>query len=530
MASGQHDAALGADDDIGRALIGRPTNILVIGDFGGEYVDSAIEDRAPRRAVDVDALLGEIAPRVRVRVDDLSSTDDSLVDTALTFRRLSDFSPAAIEAAVPTITRARGGSHGSVAERSGTDLERAIAAALRGAAAPPPGDGDGQARAEAQLALVRGVARLVSLERSWLGLSRVLDAAQTARHACEVSTLDLSARELSRELAQIDAGGESALATILDALSADAETRPDLIVVDHPLGFSPDGVAALRGLARLSMESAALALASLDPAAIVAEPTSGPAAASALARLLDEPTYAGFRALRREPSAAVLAVVASMVERPHEHAPSAKWFQSGASALCESLVASGETSLRFGRTGVRCPIPATAVASGPSGPSSSEVSDTLAARGLIGFVRDVSGAIHVGPSAPVVLDPPRMVGGPDEASRAAGLDVRTRLALSRLVRLASIATRKTGAPGRDAGSLGAFGSLLASTLSPEAGTLVGEGAAVTVCAGFDGVDERSLRLEIALAARGGGVGALAPTKSQELPVAFEVRCGCYPLA
>lgn len=532
MAADEQDR-LGGKDDFGKSLRAHPTNILVIADFGGEDFDADLADRAPQRVFDVESLLGVLSPKVRVRVEDLSKADGSLIDTALVFRRIEDFSLPALEVAIPALARLRRGGDGLLEQQAGTELERAIAAALRGHSVAATSDRGARPRLQEQLDLVRGLSRFSAVERAWLGLARILDAARAAPHACAVSMLPLSGRELARELARIDSGSESALASILDDLATDPAVRPDLIVVDEPLSLTPDGVGALRGLARLSMESASIAVTSIDSAAFAADAARGAGAslgAAAIARLLDEPAFAGFRSIRAQPAAAGLAIVTSAMERGLGGDPSSRWRQSGAVAMCEALVVPNGSSCRFGNAGASQPVPLDDAGTAADVVFSADAGQVLAERGLIGFIRGDAGVTSVGPNAPVVFDPRRLVGGPEEAARAASLDVRTRLGLARLVRLASIATRRQRAPGRDAVSLASFSEELVRHLSPEVAMLAGDGATIAMDAAFEGLDERTLRLDLTLARRTDATVLPAAAARPDVRSAFEVRWSCYPLA
>lgn len=533
-------------------LAARPTNVLIFGDFGGEDFDQLLAERTPRVVTETDELLGALAPVVRVRVEDLSSTDESLLDAKLTFRTLKSFESDALGAAIPALGRWRprtGGvsdRHGGDASTDGrasqTDLDRAIAAALRGHAAgpepaSPPRGGTGsrivderrvEERFEKQLALIRGVERLASVERAWRSLDRILAAARLAPGRCTVSVVPVAPRELRRELMRIDAGedseaGDAGLLESLDLCSADPEKRPDLVVFDHVFDVGPGGVAALRAMAEISERCAAIVLTSID----VTEALSGGrgsslaalASSTGVSRAYGTPMLAGVRTLRGVPSASGLALVLGELTRP---AVDSAWRQTGASVLCESLLASqagGLATLAASRRPLPVPEPTVQAAGGDV--VAPPIADAWATCGLIAFAREgnAGGAVEIRPSVPVAYDPPRVAGRDDERSRALSLDVRTRFGLTRLTRLASIAARASGAPGRSSEALRDYAVALSEALADEARALAGPQARVALAASFDGIDERMLRLEVRLALgdSGGAPGA-------------EVLCGCYPLA
>jgi hypothetical protein len=547
--------AHGSPDLIAPDLASQPLNLLVLGDFGGEDLDAPLAERLSAAVEDVDASLAALSPIVRVRVEEVDSADDALIDVKLTFRNLADFSRAALEAAIPALTRSKRPPASPAVGSPQTDLERAIAAALSGGSAPSASamSDRGPSRDDRQLGLVRAVPRLASVERAWLGLARIIEAARAVpSRRVAVRLLPISPRELGRELARVDAGDDSELADVLDGLSSRPETRPDLMVVDEAIGFGPDGAAALRALARLSTDCAAIALATARDAELSLDgdrPLDGAAAAE---RVVSDLGFAGFRSLRSDARAAGLAIAAGAAERPRaaerpcaaERSCAAErprplaaadpWRQSPALAVCEALIGTA-TALRAGE---RLTLTGRADAAKARGAATAAAAAAFAARGLIVPWVDDRG-LCVGPDVPVVFDPPRLVRDKDETARAAGLDLRTRLALAWLTRLASIAVRAQGAPGRDREACAAFATALGAALRPAVERMVGGDARILLSASFDGPDERSLRLELALsvprarAEPSGGVHGRAPLPEAASEVLSEglaeVRCGCYPL-
>jgi len=526
----ERDPARGLPPGAVPDLVALPMNVLVLGDFGGEDLDAPLAERLSAAVEEVDASLAALSPVVRVRVEEVDSADDALVDVKLTFRSLADFSRTALEAALPALARSKRPPAAPAAGSPQTDLERAIAAALSGGSASSASAASdrGPSRYDRQLGLVRAVPRLVSVERAWLGLARIVESARAVPgRPVAVRLLPLGPRELGRELARIDAGDESELADLLEEISARPETRPDLIVVDEAIGFGPDGAAALRALSRLSTDCAALALAAArdDELSLVGDrPLDG---ASAVDRIMSDLGFAGFRSLRNDPRSAGLAIAAGAVDRPRPSDPGDRWRQSPALAVCEGL-AGAPAGLRAGGL---LSIAAAGEGAMARGAPTRSAAAAFAARGVIVPWVDTAGVdaagLCVGPEVPVVFDPPRLVGDRGEAARAAGLDLRTRLALVRLTRLSSIAIRAHGAPGRDRESCAAFSAAMATALRPAVDRLAGRDAQIMLSASFDGPDERSLRVEIALS---------LPHAVTEPPegvhgrqVYFEARCGCYPL-
>ncbi len=532
-----HGLTHGSPDLIAPDLDSQPLNLLVLGDFGGEDLDAPLAERLSAVVEDVNASLAALSPIVRVRVEEVDSADDAVIDVSLLFRNLADFSRAALEAAIPALTRSKRPTAAPAVGSPQTDLERAIAAALSGGSAPSASamSDRGPSRDDRQLGLVRAVPRLASVERAWLGLARIIEAAPAVpSRRVAVRLLPISPRELGRELARVDAGDDSELADVLDDLSTRPETRPDLIVVEEAIGFGPDGAAALRALARLSTDCAAIALATAREDELSLDGDRPLDGAAASERVVSDLGFAGFRSLRSDARTAGLAIAAGAAERPRPLAAADPWRQSPALALCEALVGTA-TGLRAGE---RLPLTGRADAAKARGAATASAAAAFAARGLIvPWVDD--GGLYVGPDVPVVFDPPRLVRDKDETARAAGLDLRTRLVLARLTRLASIAVRAQGAPGRDREARAAFATALGAALRPAAERMFGGDARIMLSASFDGPDERSLRLELALSlprARAEPSGAVQrrgplPEAAPEMltEVLAEVRFGCYPL-
>lgn len=524
------------------SLAARPLNLLVIGDFGGEGMETPIAERVSPPIRDLDASMAQHAPVVRVRVEDLGSADDSLVDAKLAFRRLADFSVSALRSTIPALARLHDRPRGRCHESSAgdafgrTELERAIAAALSGGSASPPaasmGGSEPSALAKRQLALVRGVPRYQSVERAWVGLSCLLGMASTAgERAVSMRALALGPRELARELLRIDAGDGSGLLEALDQLAANPETRPDLVVVDESFGLDPDGLSALRALARISTDEACMVIAAVKSADLELDGDEPPATASSVDSLLSGPVFAGLRTLRGDPRSSGLAIAAGETQRAMPVDADLVWRQSPAIALCEAILrgaARGDGGAWL-RAGDRLD---TAVASadrvGRSAVSHA-VSVAFAAHGvLVPWDAQPSGR-HFGPELPVAFDLPRRVGDGDRAARRASLDVRTRLALTRIVRLAAIAIRAVGAPERSAVACAAFSGEVAEAVRPALRHLLGKHAEIALASSFDGPDDRTLRLDVVLLLAASGAessGDALGTRGQ----AVEVRCGCYPLA
>jgi hypothetical protein len=507
-------------------LAARPLNVLVLGDFGGEELDAPLAERLSAVVEDVDASLAAVSPVVRVRVEEVDSADDALIDVKLTFRKLADFSQTALEGAIPALARFTRTQAASAPGSSQTDLERTIAAALSGRSVPSASAApdDGSSRQNRQLGLVRAVPRLVSLERAWLGLAHILESARAqSNHAVAVRILPIGARELLRELAHIEAGDDSALLDVLDRIASQPTTRPDLVVIDEPIGVDPAGASAMRGLARLSSECAAIVLAAVRDADLALDIGSTLEGASGVDRVMSGLNFAAFRSLRSDPRTAGLALTARSVQRARPSSAQDLWGQSPSLALGALLVGTS-TGLSVGEL---CMVGECAADVRTRGTVSASASAAFAERGVTVPWNDAQ-SLRVGPHVPVLVAPPRFVGEQSETARATSLDVRMRLALSRLTRLASIAIRAVGAPGRDREACADFSTAIATALRPAADKIIGTTAQILLAASFDGPDERSLRVEIAVSAEHPAAGSRPASTQGGVP--FEVRCGCYPLA
>ena len=507
-------------------LAARPLNVLVLGDFGGEDLDAPLAERLSAVVEDVDASLAALSPVVRVRVEEVDSADDAIIDAKLTFRKLADFSRTALEDAIPALARSTRTRAAPTSGAPQTELERAITAALSGVSAPSvsAAPDSGLSRQDRQLGLVRAVPRLVSLERAWLGLAHMLASARSqSSHAVAVRILPLSARELTRELTRVEAGDDSELLDVLDDIAAQPTTRPDLVVIDEPLGIDPAGASAMRGLARVSSECAAIVLATVREADLALDVGNTLEGASGVDRVMSGLNFAAFRSLRSDPRTAGLALAARSVQRARPSGEKDLWSQSPSLALGAALVGTS-TGLPVGEL---CTVGECANDVRPRGTVSASASAAFAERGVTVPWNDAQ-SLRVGPRVPVLFAPPRFVGDQSETARAASLDVRMRLALSRLTRLASIAIRALGAPGRDREACADFSTAIATALRPAADRIIGTNVQILLSASFDGPDERSLRVEIAVSAVHPAAGSGAASAQGEAP--FEVRCGCYPLA
>ena len=186
-----------------------------IGELSGAA--SADEPRVQeiRQRREVESLLGQLKPSLRIRCEDLS-TLDGVVDARLSFSRMSDFECDAFERAVPAVARCGPGiaggedlNPGSPSRQPGPavdgDLSRMIADALRGGVAPSGGD----TLRSRQIALLREDAALSRLERSWRSLHRLAAAAESG--PVGIHAIDIADAPLHRALADLASGAEPEL-------------------------------------------------------------------------------------------------------------------------------------------------------------------------------------------------------------------------------------------------------------------------------------------------------------------------------
>lgn len=520
------------DTNLAQELKTRPSVIWVFSDltpqWGAEttHSDVSFGAFAANAAADVERLLADAMPRVRLRVEDLSSEGD-LIDREVSFRSIHDFSLASLAERVPEIGRAmRAAStpaRRSVA-RGGSAIELAIQAALRGETAPTT-NVDREAEEpllDRQAALIRGFPPLLALESRWRSLLRLAQAIEGERRVT-LHVLPLSERLFRRELERFDRGEDSWFDEIVDRQIRDPRLSPELIVADFAFGARPEDVASLRSLGGLAAAVGVPALASVTlPFESEASVTlTGTRAAFAVDSLVRSPQMAAFRTLRQDPRAVLLALVVGVLSRTEplteesSRSPDGEgrwsasrdsvWEQSGAMAVAERLLARRASSGGYGLGEARLgTTPALGVHRLPALKSSAV--RALAEAGVIGLGsaiesgndgRDLSLVSEAG--LPMMSIPPSALRDDASPTERFGHDLRHRITLSRLAILVRLAARSMGLPSsRDASAVQAWCDRIANALSPSVSALLERpdptDRRTVVHAVFESVDERSLRL------------------------------------
>lgn len=489
------------------AILRRPMVAWLIADLSAT---GSPPMRRIRTVDDVELFLSECAPRIRLRFEDVQSSDGSIIDQEITFRSLRDFDPESMTSRMfPSASLRR--QPGECGRARAGSIDDAIQAALRGTVSGDTSDEDGQRR---RLGLVAGDPGFALLASRWRLVASLAQAIGEGPLPVHLHVLSIGSGALRRGLREV---GRSDVTWTEEILDQPSECRPEVLVVDEEFGVGPDDISCLRGLASIAAELGAAALTDLMLDFDADADLGSPRAAVAVDRALRAPGFAAFRTLRQDPRCAFLALVGHAI--PHDRLGKTGHLgqdgqsrrdeqrRFGAGALLGGVIGglSGSGAVpALGRPMV-IPFGAGGAAAGPVGLAAAE---ELADWGIIAPHAGSDSEHTFGPRLPTLYEMPKDGRAPHPPDPGALGDVRARLLQCRLASLAEAAAHAIRPPGRDAADLRAWERAIASALLPAAARLLGGSGAHTLdmnaSARFEGPDERSLRVDLRLACPAAG--------------------------
>ncbi len=266
-----------------------PFSIGLVGDLCGNAPASParpLEERAflPLPRGQVDRALAALVPGVRMALDDPRGGDEPL-GVVLRFRDLDDFSPERVIAQVPEVAEA-------VAQGASRDwCQHLINAILHHPS-------------------------FQALEATWRGIA-YLDGRLPDDATIQLKLLDVSRRQLDRDLASGDVRDTALLARLLD----DPDGVPlSLWIADFAFSHHPEQIATLSQLAAVANEAKAPCLVAAAPELLECDSFQELAQLDQLHKLLESPKTIPWKSLRENPDSRWLAVCLPglLARPPHE--------------------------------------------------------------------------------------------------------------------------------------------------------------------------------------------------------------------